>query len=99
MIALLLLCGSLLLDLLFASAGRVATEREFLTQWKGIASFGALAAVTAVSYLYSPAQRWLGQIDSIPCNFGRSVHRTSCFDQEGGRRASLTLALLVCAVC
>ncbi len=56
MIALLLLCGSLLLDLLFGVTREESHwQSEFLTQWKGVASFGALAAVTAVSYLYSPA--------------------------------------------
>src|SRR5882762_8127116 len=56
MIALLLLCGSLLLDLLFGITREESHwQSEFLTQWKGVASFGALAAVTAVSYLYSPA--------------------------------------------
>ena len=56
MIALLLLCGSILLDLLIASTGKDRHGlRECLAQWKGIASFGVLAAATAVSYLYSPA--------------------------------------------
>jgi O-antigen ligase len=56
MVVLLLLCGSVLVDLLFASTGKDRDwQREFLTQWKGIASFGVLAAATAVSYLYSPA--------------------------------------------
>src|SRR6267154_385452 len=56
MIALLLLCGSILLDLLFASTGKDRHwQRELSTQWKGIASFGVLAAATAISYLYSPA--------------------------------------------
>ncbi len=56
MIVLLLLCGSILLDLLFASTGKDGHWwREFLAQWKGIASFSVLAAVIAVSYLYSPA--------------------------------------------
>ena len=56
MIALLLLCGAVLLDLLFASIGSNRHWlREFSTQWKGIASFLVLAAVTTVSYLYSPA--------------------------------------------
>jgi O-antigen ligase len=57
MIALLLLCGSVLLDLLFASIGKNRHwQRGLLTQWKGISSFGVLASVTAISYLYSPAQ-------------------------------------------
>lgn len=57
MIALLLLCGTVLLDLLFATIGKSRNwQHELLTQWKGIASFGLLAAVTAISYLYSPAQ-------------------------------------------
>jgi O-antigen ligase len=56
MIALLLLCGSILLELLFLITRKDHHRQpEFLTQWKGVASFGALAAVTAVSYLYSPA--------------------------------------------
>ena len=55
-IALLLLCGSILLDLLLAmTRNDHHCLRGFLTQWKGVASFCALAAVTAVSYLYSPA--------------------------------------------
>src|SRR5882762_5597279 len=55
-IALLLLCGSVVLELLFVITRRDHHwQREFLTQWRGIASFGALAAVIAVSYLYSPA--------------------------------------------
>jgi O-antigen ligase len=54
--ALLLLCGSIVLELLFVITRRDHHwQREFLTQWRGVASFGALAAVTAVSYLYSPA--------------------------------------------
>src|SRR5882762_1032990 len=56
MIALLLLCGSILLDLLFASTGNDRHwQRELSAQWKGIASFGMFATATAVSYLYSPA--------------------------------------------
>jgi O-antigen ligase len=59
MIALLLLCGSILLDLLFAITGKDRNwQRELLTQWKGIASFGVFAAATAISYLYSPAQTY-----------------------------------------
>jgi O-antigen ligase len=55
-VALLLLCGSILLDLLLAITRKDHHwQRGFLTQWKGIASFGALAVMTAVSYLYSPA--------------------------------------------
>src|SRR5258708_2477867 len=55
-IALLLLCGSILLDLLLAITKKDHHwQRGFLTQWKGVSSFGALAVVTAVSYLYSPA--------------------------------------------
>src|SRR6267143_939575 len=55
-IALLLLCGSIVLDLLFVITRKNPNwQREFLTQWKSVASFGALAAVIAVSYLYSPA--------------------------------------------
>jgi len=55
-IALLLLGGSIVLDLLFVITKRDPNwQREFLTQWKSVASFGALAAVIAVSYLYSPA--------------------------------------------
>src|SRR5713226_9463515 len=55
-LALLLLCGSILLDLLLATIRNDQhCQRGFLTQWKGVASFCALAAVTAVSYLYSPA--------------------------------------------
>src|SRR5437016_12936701 len=55
-IALLLLCGSTLLDLLLAITRKDHHwQRAFLTQWKGVASFGALAAMTAISYLYSPA--------------------------------------------
>jgi O-antigen ligase len=56
MIALLLLCGSVLLDLLFVSTGKDRDwPGELLTQWKGIASFSGLVVVTAISYLYSPA--------------------------------------------
>ena len=56
LIALLLLGGSILLDFLFASTAKDRNwQRELSTQWKGIASFGVLAAVTAISYLYSPA--------------------------------------------
>lgn len=56
MIALLLLCGSILLELLFASTGNDRHwQRELSSQWKGIASFAVFAAVTAISYLYSPA--------------------------------------------
>jgi len=55
-IALLLLCGSIVLELLLVITRKDHRwQREPLTQWKGIASFGALAAVIAVSYLYSPA--------------------------------------------
>jgi O-antigen ligase len=55
-IALLLLCGSIVLELLFLITRKDQPwQREFRTQWKGVASFGALAATTAVSYLYSPA--------------------------------------------
>jgi len=55
-IALLLLCGSTLLDLLLAITRKDHHwQRAFLTQWKGVASFGAMAAMTAISYLYSPA--------------------------------------------
>jgi len=55
-LALLLLCGSILLDLLLAmTRNEHNCQLGFLTQWKGVASFCALAAVTAVSYLYSPA--------------------------------------------
>ena len=55
-LALLLLCGSILLDLLLAMTRHEHNcQLGFLTQWKGVASFCALAAVTAVSYLYSPA--------------------------------------------
>src|SRR5882762_3076220 len=56
LIALLLLGGSILLDFLFASTAKDRNwQRELSTQRKGIASFGVLAAVTAISYLYSPA--------------------------------------------
>jgi O-antigen ligase len=58
MIALLLLCGSVLLDLLFAIGKDSHWQRGLLSQWKGIASFGVLAAVTAISYLYSPAETY-----------------------------------------
>ena len=59
MIALLLLFGSVLLDLLFAGIAKDRHwQRELLTQWKGIASFGLLAAATAISYLYSPAETY-----------------------------------------
>ena len=59
MIALLLLFGSVLLDLLFASIGKDRHwQRDLLTQWKGIASFGVLAAVIAISYLHSPVQAY-----------------------------------------
>ena len=55
-IALLLLYGTILLDLLFAITRK---DRhwlgEFLAQWKGVAAFGTLTAVIAISYLYSPA--------------------------------------------
>ncbi len=55
-VALLLLCGSILLDLLLAITRKDHHwQRGFLTQWKGVAAFGALATMTAVSYLYSPA--------------------------------------------
>jgi O-antigen ligase len=56
LVALLLLWGSIVLDLLLAiTKNDHHWLRGLLTQWKGVASFGALAAVTAVSYLYSPA--------------------------------------------
>ena len=59
MIALLLLYGSVMVDLLFTGLGKKCHwQRELLTQWKGIASFGLLAAVTAISFLYSPAQTY-----------------------------------------
>jgi len=55
-IALLLLYGTILLDFLFAFTRK---DRhgvgEFLAHWKGIAAFGTLTAVIAISYLYSPA--------------------------------------------
>src|SRR5260221_7248426 len=55
-IALLLLCGSILFDLLLSITRKDQHwQRGFFTQWKGVASFGALAVMTAVSYLYSPA--------------------------------------------
>lgn len=55
-IALLLLCGSILVDLLFGVTKKDHNWHSgLLAQWKGVASFGALAAMTAVSYLYSPA--------------------------------------------
>jgi O-antigen ligase len=58
-IALLLLCGSIVLELLFVITRKDPNgQREFLTQWRGVASFGALSAVTAVSYLYSPAPNY-----------------------------------------
>ena len=56
LVALLLLWGSIVLDLLLAiTKNDHHWLRGLLTQWKGVASFGALAAMTAVSYLYSPA--------------------------------------------
>src|SRR5438132_12678047 len=45
LLALLLLCGVILLDLLFAISRRERHwQHEFLAHWKGIASFGDLAA-------------------------------------------------------
>ena len=55
-IALLLLYGTILLDFLFAFTRKDRHGLgEFLAHWKGIAAFGALTAVIAISYLYSPA--------------------------------------------
>ena len=55
-IALFLLYGTILLDLLFAFTRKDRHGLgDFLAYWKGVAAFGTLTAVIAVSYLYSPA--------------------------------------------
>ena len=55
-IALLLLYGTIFLDLLITMTGKGRSwGRELFVQWKGIAAFGLLAAVITISYLYSPA--------------------------------------------
>ena len=100
MIALLLLCGSLLLDLLFASAGKGRYwQREFLTQWKGIASFGGLAAATAVSYLYSPAPTYgWDKLTRFLVISGVLFVAPLVLIKKADDVRHFTLALLVCAV-
>src|SRR5258708_5336217 len=99
-IALLLLCGSILFDLLLSITRKDQHwQRGFFTQWKGVASFGALAVMTAVSYLYSPAPsygwdkltRFLvisGILFFSPLLLIRTVEDLRLF----------TLAMLICAI-
>src|SRR5260370_5328290 len=99
-LALLLLCGSILLDLLLAMIRNDQhCQRGFLTQWKGVASFCALAALTAVSYLYSPAPSygWDKLTRSLVISGVLFVAPLVLLRKTADLR-HFTLAMLICAI-
>jgi O-antigen ligase len=99
-IALLLLCGSIVLDLLFVITRKDPNrQREFLTQWKGVGSFGALAAVIAVSYLYSPAPTYgWDKLTRFLVISGILFFAPLVLIKRTDDVGHFTLAMLVCAI-
>ena len=99
-IALLLLCGSIVLELLFVITRRDHHwQREFLTQWRGIASFGALATVTAISYLYSPAPAYgWDKLTRFVVISGILFFAPIVLIKKTDDVRHFTLAMLVCAI-
>jgi O-antigen ligase len=100
LIALLLLCGSLLLDLLLAMTRKDHHwQRGFLTQWKGVASFGALAAMTAISYLYSPAPSYgWDKLTRFLVISGVMFFAPLVLIRKTDDLHHFTLAMLICAI-
>jgi O-antigen ligase len=99
-VALLLLCGSIVLELLLLIAKKDHNwERECLIQWKGIASFGALAAMTAVSYLYSPAPVYgWDKLTRFLVISGILFFAPLILIKKADDLRHFTLAMLVCAI-
>jgi O-antigen ligase len=99
-LALLLLCGSILLDLLLATAKEDHHwQCGFLTQWKGVASFGALAAMTAVSYLYSPAPSYgWDKLTRFIVISGVLFFAPLVLIRKTDDLRHFTLAMLICAI-
>ena len=100
LIALLLLCGSILLDLLLAiTKNDHHWQRGLLTQWKGVASFGALAAMTAVSYLYSPAPSYgWDKLTRFLVISGILFFAPLVLIRKTDDLRHFTLAMLICAI-
>jgi len=99
-IALLLLCGSIVLDLLLAITRKDHHwQRAFLTQWKGVASFGALAAMTAISYLYSPAPSYgWDKLTRFLVISGVLFFSPLVLIRKTADLRHFTLAMLICAI-
>jgi O-antigen ligase len=99
-VALLLLCGSILLDLLLAITRKDHHwQREFLTQWKGVASFGALAMTTAVSYVYSPAPSYgWDKLTRFLVISGVLFFAPLVLIRKTDDLRHFTLAMLICAI-
>jgi O-antigen ligase len=100
-IALLLLCVCILLDLLFVAIGRTDhyQQRGLFSQWKGVASFGALAAMTAVSYLYSPAPSYgWDKLTRFLVISGVLFFAPLILIRKTDDLRHFTLAMLICAI-
>src|SRR5260370_11011109 len=93
-------CGSILLDLLLAmTRNDHHWQRGFLTQWKGVASFGALAAMTAVSYLYSPAPSYgWDKLTRFLVISGVLFFAPLVLIRKTDDLRHFTLAMLICAI-
>jgi O-antigen ligase len=100
LIALLLLCGSILLDSLLAITRKDNHwQRGLLAQWKGVASFGALAAMTAVSYLYSPAPSYgWDKLTRFLVISGILFFSPLALIRKMDDLRHFTLAMLICAI-